>query len=66
MSYLDIPVLRSAGFFASASGSSWFGTDNENGEWQAYEENGKLIFIDPDRESMELSREVFDEHFGNR
>ena len=35
LSYLDLPVLRSYGFVAGASGTSWFGKDRDGGEWQA-------------------------------
>ena len=35
LSYLDLPVLRSHGFVAGASGTSWFGRDRDGKEWQA-------------------------------
>lgn len=64
MTYRDIPVLRSKGFEAGASGHTWFGKDKDGNEWQATDrENGMLVFRGPDGTFVPMTEETFHNTF---
>lgn len=62
----DIPLLRSYGFEAGFSGTSWFGKDRSGVEYQAVETdvNERLVFYKVvGREPADISREDLHSNF---
>lgn len=65
MNYLDIPVIRSAGFQSNWSGMSWFGKDRYGKEWNVDEDldTGLLVFDQTGVGSKNMTREEFSDLF---
>lgn len=72
MSYIltvsDLPVLRSAGFEAGRSGTTWFRKDKAGGEWQVFlpddEDVRSLMFCKARTTGRPMKRDEFEELFG--
>lgn len=61
----DVQLLRDRGFTVGVFGESWFGTDKDGSQWQAYAmpHEDRFTFVGPDRVSQYMRRSDFMEAF---